>query len=351
MSMHSIPHELVGDVSFPDLLRQYMDEGLCGDPSRAPAEQRWNVTTLATELVRLSRDRHRRGYVETVKRNVRDWRVGRKSCQQKWLVLLCAVFFASGDDPRKRKLEKAQQDFDRARRDPTRRLDFGIQVTDPKILRLVYDFDEKAYIVDKDEIVQDIPWPLFRAWWEAYRPGFLCAFKRELPIAVLGLFPITEQYHEDFMAGKVSEFDLTPEIIREASRPGAPRLWWYLSGLSWKGNRGIKKYLPRLIAKSMCQWIRNNARYIEHRNIQIVSEGATPSGEALLNKRFGFELVSSQMNNSEKPRFNLVTNVEEIMYALGRYDFFAADVTIQHAAAAIRTHVRTVLGEPLRPSL
>ena len=329
--------------TFTDLLQQCMVEGAFSDPSRRPSEGYWDHVSLGLELARLSGRAHDEKYVETQQRNVRDWLAERRVCHSPTLRLLCGIFFDKNNDDRRQQFIRAHRKLNTGRRDPLQHMRFGMQIVKEEDLWEVYAFDEIAYGV------ADIPRELFHGWWSAYRPGFLCAFRNGKPFAVLGLYPVPRQWAADFRAGTVNEFQLTPEMIKQAARPGEPRLHWYVSGFSWRGkSKGAKKWLPRMLAECWCQWVRNNADCIGRQKMQLVAEGTTPEGQDLL-ARFGFEPSSDVLPGDGKPRFSSVRTIEEILYTLAHYDVFAEDPFIQKSAEALNVHVRNIMESRLQP--
>ena len=98
-------------------------------------------------------------------------------------------------------------------------------------LQAVYDFDGPAYVDGSGSQYENISFSKFVEWYEAYDEGFLCAFEQlgpyEDPIAVMGLFPVTETWADDFLSYRLDEKELCHRTITKANRRT-----WYFSGLS-----------------------------------------------------------------------------------------------------------------------
>jgi len=212
------------------------------------------------------------------------------------------------------------------------KMTFAKQIPNGQILRQVYRFDEQAYgkQIAADELPADAPNNIslsqFENWWRAFPPGFLYSSKHNTPIAVVGMFPVTEAWAAQFVNRQVSEFDLSPDIIR-AAKEGA-RTHWYFSGISaTEEGRGI--YLPRVLGHALLEWVRFNAGAIGDRKITVVSEGTTQIGQELLANLAQFELASAPSSPLEKPRYILLTSVEEVKRVLKRKPFFVSSKGLQ----------------------
>src|SRR5262249_21198033 len=181
-------------------------------------------------------------------------------------------------------------------------LEFGKQIPDQGVLERVYKFDKDAYVDKHGQIVDDIPFELFLEWWHAFPSGFLCSSRDSEPIAVVGLFPVTKDWADDFLDRKASEFDLDRKIIDKGKND---RAHWYLSGISSDKSKpyDLGARLPCVLGYSLFEWLRFNAKIIGARNITMVSEGTTPIGEKLLLNVIQFELTSEPRSFEQKPRF------------------------------------------------
>jgi hypothetical protein len=212
------------------------------------------------------------------------------------------------------------------------RMTFAKQIPNEQVLRHVYEFDEVAYgkKMAADEQLSDapnnIPFSQFENWWKAFPPGFLYSSKHSNPIAVVGMFPVPEVWAAQFVSRRVSEIDLSPEIIRAAKE--GPRTHWYFSGISaTEEGRGI--YLPRVLGHALLEWVRFNADIIGDRKITVVSEGTTQIGQDLLANLAQFELASAPSSVLERPRYILFTSIEEVKRVLKRKPFFVSSSGLQ----------------------
>ena len=209
---------------------------------------------------------------------------------------------------------------------------FGVPIAKRRVLEQVYRFDEYAYVDEDKQTTQDISPELFEDWWNAFRNGFLCAFQDDKPVAVVGLFPVTETWSSDFLKYRVSEHDLSGAIINEAKKSACTH--WYLSGLSSAMKpRTLSKHLPRILGYALLAWMRFNACSIGTRNIVIASEGTTTIGEKLLCDLFKFKLADHKMPAGGKPRFSTETNLDQIKNILTKHRFFLSCPDLQEEIA------------------
>lgn len=188
-----------------------------------------------------------------------------------------------------------------------------------KTLRTVYDFDENAYVDDEGVRVQNIPYTLFEEWWTAFPNGFLAAFQGDSPVAVIGLFPVTEEWAADFIARRVTEFDLNATVIKKSSRK-----FWYFSGISSNvPGAGLRTHLPNILGFGILEWLRLNLNAIRKKDLVIVAEGTSPVGEHLLHDLFRFELRNTARAIGEYPRFSKKTTVPAVKNMLLGHGYFA----------------------------
>jgi hypothetical protein len=189
--------------------------------------------------------------------------------------------------------------------------DFALSpVSTHELLKRIYAFDERAYVIRADRPSENIPYSLFREWWRSFPTGFTAAFHKGEPFAVTGLFPVARKWADEFLQHRVSELELSGEIIAEASKS---RTTWYFSGLSSnKKSKSLRSRLPRVLGDAIRLWVHQNAGVIGNNEITIISEGTTPIGEKLLSSgRFGFEPFPASARGT-KPRFKLTTNLAKI---------------------------------------
>jgi hypothetical protein len=199
-----------------------------------------------------------------------------------------------------------------------------------KTLRSVYQFDENAYVDDEGSQVKNIPYALFEKWWLAFPTGFLCAFLDNQIIAVIGLFPVTEQWARDFLARKTSEFELSEAVIRKSSRK-----FWYFSGISSNvKGAGLQTHLPNILGFGILEWARFNLKSIGKKPVMIVSEGTSPVGEHLLHDLFRFDLQNAATLAGEYPRFSKETDLTKIKRLLLEHRYFSKCALLHQAVAA-----------------
>ncbi|HZL30140.1 MAG TPA: hypothetical protein VFC54_03650 [Pseudolabrys sp.] len=140
-------------------------------------------------------------------------------------------------------------------------------------IQAIYEFDEEAYGHG-----ENISKELFYEWWNAYRDGFIAAYQNGNPVAVVGFFPVTEAFYQLLLSGKVSERDLTGEIIGKADGTH-----WYLSGISVKNRKkSLSRVLGRLICQSAQLWYDKHGEALVKKSINIVSVGTTKEGRDIL---------------------------------------------------------------------
>jgi hypothetical protein len=187
-----------------------------------------------------------------------------------------------------------------------------------KTLRLVYDLDKNAYVDDEGVPVQNIPFTLFEEWWTACPTGFLCAFQGVRLIAIIGMFPVTEDWATDFIARRKSEFDLNASIIRKSSKK-----FWYFSGLSSTvPSSGLLTHLPNILGFGILEWARLNLNAIRTKDLVIVAEGTSPVGEHLLHDLFRFDLKTTARAAGEYPRFSKKTSLLAVKNTLLGHAYF-----------------------------
>jgi len=272
----------------------------------------------------------------SVKKNLGHW-LGGKSCTSRSCECITRVLF--GENPAYAKWKHAfrlavviqrrdakspssasdQNDFD-----------FSVPITDLGTLKFVYKFDEDSYVDASGAKTTDIPFELFREWWEAFPHGFLCTLEDQVPVAVIGCFPVTKRWATSFLAGRVSEFGLNRKIIQESDSTH-----WYLSGLSKDQLMELSTNLPRILGHALIGWARIIASRVGNRDITIVSEGTTEIGQRLLRDNFRFTLERPAISAGEEPRFSTRTNVDQIRHILTNLDFFSRYADLQQAVAMI----------------
>jgi hypothetical protein len=200
-------------------------------------------------------------------------------------------------------------------------LEYGVQISNLNGLRAVYAFDETAY-----HDIEDISFELFQEWWEAWPSGFLCALRDSEPYAVVGLFPVTEEWATGFLQRRHDENTLDKTVMRASSRE-----YWYLSGLSSKLRQpGLSNYLPSILGYSLLRWADHNAPRIADEKVVFVSEGSTVIGERLLNQLFGFQLVAAGIGGGQKPRFSKRTDITEIKNLILSHKLFLRCENLRH---------------------
>src|SRR5207245_9340163 len=114
----------------------------------------------------------------------------------------------------------------------------------------------------------------------------------------------------------------TGKIIKAAleSRSG----YLYFSGLSSKlPERSLRSQVPRIVGVAILRWLRDNAAELGKQQLCIVAEGATDQGIRLLDRQFGFKLISGGIGSKDpekskqKPRFRRTIQVSRIPDLLG----------------------------------
>jgi hypothetical protein len=135
---------------------------------------------------------------------------------------------------------------------------------------------------------------------------------------VIGLFPVTEDWANDFIARRTNEFNLTASIIKRSTRK-----FWYFSGLStgWRGS-GLDTGFPSFLGRAILEWARLNLAVLRGKEIVIVAEGTSPNGERLLHEMFRFDLRSTARRTGEYPRFSRKTSLAEVKKLLLRDAYF-----------------------------
>lgn len=206
-------------------------------------------------------------------------------------------------ESRARTYKERQRDHGAEGHESITNIEYGVQIPNLNILRAVYAFDETAY-----QDVEDISLELFQEWWQAWPSGFLCALRNNEPFAVVGLFPVTQEWATGFLQRHHDENALDRKVLLASSSK-----YWYLSGLSSKLRQpGLSNYLPSILGYSLLRWAEHNAPTIADNEIVFISEGSTPVGEKILNQLFCFQLVNPGVGEREKPRFSKRTDIIEI---------------------------------------
>jgi hypothetical protein len=186
------------------------------------------------------------------------------------------------------------------------------------MLERVYAFDKNSYGIAADLASANIPFPLFREWWDAFPTGFLCASRRGEPYVVLGLFPVTHAWATQFLEYQTSESELRADVIK-----GSNRRTWYFSGLSSKTRLGhVGGHLPCVLGRAMLKWAQINEQAIGGDVITLVAEGTTPIGAKLLGRLLGLESLVRLDDSRQKPRFKATTDLSAIRHLLVESPFF-----------------------------
>jgi hypothetical protein len=295
---------------FARLLVWHLERGTnpSGKPD-LPVEKRgpWSDRQFAEAIIGTGTDGG-----STIRRSVSHWRKGR-SLPEKNLPTIQRIFFGMPPDPAYDRLRQDFQDaYLRARdegkgrgvyHDMDTRLQFGLPIPTLGDLNKVYDFDLDAY-----GAVGSIGRDLFKEWWLAYPEGFLCAYDGAEPVAVTGLFPVTEAWARSFVRRQVSEHDLrTPVIAASAGH------CWYFSGISSSTNlQGLHSVLPCIIGFTLLRWLENDYDLPKDQRLQVVAEAASPEGKHLLHKYFGFQLASPAISEDQAARYRKQITMREI---------------------------------------
>lgn len=186
------------------------------------------------------------------------------------------------------------------------------------ILECVYAFDEHAYGITADLTGANIPFPLFREWWDAFPTGFLYASSGGEPYVVIGLFPVTDAWARQFLEYRTNERDLRADAIR-----GATRRTWYFSGLSSNPRLGrLGVYLPCILGRAMLKWAQINAHVIGGDSITMVAEGTTSIGARLLGRLLPLELQWPSDHSRRKSRIKATTDLAGVRRLLVENPFF-----------------------------
>jgi hypothetical protein len=157
------------------------------------------------------------------------------------------------------------------------------QVINIDELEQIFLFDAESYGPDNRVTFEQV-----KEWWLAYPEGIWAAFQGTQPVGVFGMFPVTDSWSQNLVAGVVEEHDLTKEIIEKSERTH-----WYFSGLSLKDpRRGLSRVLARLICHGLSRWSAHEFNADENRTINVVAIGSTEEGRGLLGK-FNFEIVAT----------------------------------------------------------
>ncbi len=199
------------------------------------------------------------------------------------------------------------------------------------VLEQVYDFDEKAYL-HRLSGIESIPRDLFLEWWYAHPTGFLCTLEGGRPIAVVGLFPVTEDWSNRFLTHQTSECELRAATIRLGAVEGreTPGTHWYLSGLSSiSRGRSTSISLPRLLGFSLLRWLNLSQDLIGAKDITIAAEASTPIGEKLLRQYFGFCSEGQTQGTARHRRFWKRTGTQQIIKLLGDDPLFKRCADLQ----------------------
>jgi hypothetical protein len=190
-----------------------------------------------------------------------------------------------------------------------------------KLLQIVYDFDNHAYVDGTGDEYENISFSKFAEWYEAYDEGFLCAFEQlgpyEEPIAVMGLFPVTETWAKDFLSYRLDERELSHRTITEANKRT-----WYFSGLSSRQSgmaNALRRNFSSFLGHGILRWASNNAATIGRDEIVIIAEGTTVHGQDLL-ERLNFKREAVKLGH--KPRYKLKTSLSDIRQALTEHSYF-----------------------------
>src|SRR5438477_162459 len=140
-------------------------------------------------------------------------------------------------------------------------LTFGVRIEDEAVLEKVYNVDRHSY-VDEHGRATVVPFERFREWWREFPSGFSCAFEDAEPVAVVGLFPVTQDWGKKFLHYEADELDLSKNVINCSAGTS-----WYLSGLSTNRKlRNLSTHLPCILGFALVNWIRVNGPTIGARD-------------------------------------------------------------------------------------
>lgn len=304
--------------AFFKLLNHHLARGTnpAGDPG-LDVERRgpWSNNDLAVEI---RRKMNPDDEVGVTYRAIRHWRSGR-SLPIRTILELRQIFFgrdkksvapayAAMDQSFATAFEKAKAEAAANARkgNMNDRLQFALPIPSLHDLQAVFDFDFDSY-----DTVGSIDWGLFQGWWQAYSEGFLATYDGTRPVAVTGLFPVTESWCADFLARAKSESDLDPDTIREAVK--AKSGYWYFSGISSSTDlSGLRSPLACLIGHTLLRWLLNNPDYPPDQRITVVAEGASKPGRELLRKFFDFQLVSPRTDENSEARYRKYVTINYV---------------------------------------
>jgi hypothetical protein len=183
------------------------------------------------------------------------------------------------------------------------------------MLRKVYALDEYMYKYELEDAAQhkmtvdieNISFEKFEEWWLAYPNGFLIASQKGEPVAVIGIFPVTHEWSQQFLRREVDEHDLTGDIIRNASGK-----FYYVSGISTNiKTEGLAKHLPRFLLPAVFEWLRTHVDKFGHEDIMLVSEGSSEHGQNIL-ERVKFMLESAATEPGQRPRYSKKTTISKV---------------------------------------
>ena len=150
---------------------------------------------------------------------------------------------------------------------------------------------DAVYAMDSYGTRANISAALFRAWHDAYPPGFLVAFTTGRPVGVIGLFPVTPDWAEALARQRVTEHELSGAAIARGAQDCGD---WYLSGISidrqLAGSLAGGRLCARLICECLARLYTREHAIIRRRGIRILSTAATEMGRRLL-ARHDFVLV------------------------------------------------------------
>jgi len=248
----------------------------------------------------------------SIRRSVSYWRKGRSLPIQN-IETIYRIFFGVPPNPAYAGLLQAFRDaYQRAYgegktggqyHDMNEGLQFGLPIPTLADLNKVYDFDLDSY-----GAVGSIDRDLFKEWWLAYPEGFLCAYDEAEPVAVTGLFPVTEEWARSFVRRQVSEHDLRAPVIEAATGQ-----FWYFSGISSSTKlQGLHSVLPCIIGFALQRWVDNNCELPKDQRLLVVAEAASPEGKHLLHKYFGFQLASPSIDEHQAARYRKSITMNEI---------------------------------------
>lgn len=205
-------------------------------------------------------------------------------------------------------------------------------ITTREMLARVYAFDEHSYETAAGRAGANIPFALFTEWWRACPTGFLCAFRGAEPLAVIGLFPVSEAWARGFLQYATSERELRAGDIAASNRRT-----WYFAGLSANGRPGrLGTQLPCVLGHALLRWSQINVRTIGGDAVTIVAEGTTPIGEKLLRGVFALDGPPDSLGGAQRPRFKATFDMAAIRRRLIESPFFARCRDLRHQAAGAR---------------